>query len=165
MAIKCLSDYERILQEKVSYKSIKFFLKKFGIDVVVQREKNTVERQEENAEPVDSLTDAAIRVYGEYSGVSPAKAHSEDTDPDPVNVSFPARVLFTSILTNPTDAAVSGDFEEQIIYTFDDITTNDRFEFVSDDGTKKYYVVMEPQVTGKTRAIYRTFKVSNIGGE
>ena len=138
-------------------------MKKFGIDVVVVREKNSSERQEENAEPVDSLTDAAISVYGEYSGVSPAKAHPEDTDPDPVNVKFPARVLFTNILTNPNDAAVSGDFEEQSIYTFDDITTNDRFEFLSDDGSKKYYVVMEPQVVGKTTDIYKLYKVVNVG--
>lgn len=133
------------------------------MDVEVVREKNTVERQEENAEPVDSLTDAAISVYGEYSGISPAKTHVQDTDPDPVNVKFPARVLFTNVLANAYDAAASGDFEEQMIYTFDDITTNDRIELLSTDGSKKYYVVMEPQVVGKTTDIYKLFKVVNVG--
>jgi len=163
MSIKSLTDYELLLKEKVAYKTIVFFLKKFGLNVIIIREKNNAERQEENAEPVSSLTDAAISVYGEFSGVSPAKANAEDTDVDLVNVAFPARVLFTNILSNPYDAAASGDFEEQVIYTFDDITTNDRIELTSTDGSKKYYLVMEPQVMGKTVDIYKSFKVVNIG--
>ena len=163
MAVKSLNDFELVLKEKVAAKTIRFFLKKFGLDVIVVRTKNSAERQEENAEPVDSLTDAAISVYGEYSGVSPAKTHSEDTDPDPVNVSFPARILFTNILTNPNDAAASGDFDEQTIYTFDDITTNDRIEIISTDGSKKYYMVMEPEVVGKTTDVYSLYKIVNVG--
>lgn len=163
--IKNLYDFEIILKDKVATKTITFFLNKFGINVIVLREKNTAERQEENATPVDNLTNAAIAVYGEYSGVSPAKSHPLDTDPDPINVKFSARILFTNILTNPYDAAVSGDFEEQTIYTFDDITTNDRVELTCKDGSKKYYVVMEPDVVGKTVDIYKMWKIVNIGGE
>lgn len=163
MPIRNLDTFELILKEKIAVKTLTFLMRRFGKDTVIIREKVSTERQEENAEPVDTLTDAAISVYGEYSGVSPAKAHPDDTDPDPINVSFPARVLFSKDLANPYDAAASGDFEEQMIFTFDDITTNDRIELLSTDGTKKYYIVMEPQLVGKTTDIYQLYKVVNVG--
>ena len=119
MPMRSLYDFEVLLRDKVAVKTIRFFLKKWGTNVTIIREKNNSERQEENAEPVDSLTDAAIAVYGEFSGISPAKSNAEDTDVDPINVSFPARVLFSNILANAFDAAASGDFEEQTIFTFE----------------------------------------------
>jgi hypothetical protein len=163
MSIRSLTDFESLLKNKIADKILAFFLKKFGLNIYVIREKNNTERQEENAEPVDSLTNSAIDVYGEFSGISPALAHSPDLDPNVVNVKFMARVLFTQVLANPYDAAASGDFEEQVIYTFDDITTNDRIELTTDIGSKKYYLVMEPQVMGKTIDIFKKFKVVNIG--
>lgn len=161
--LRSLDTFESILRDKRAIKVLTFLLKRLGKDVNVIREKENAERQEENAEPVSTLTDAAIAVYGEYSGISPAKSHPEDTDPDPVNVIFPARILFSTVLANAYDAAASGDFEEQTIFTFDDVTTNDRIELTSTDGSKKYYLIMEPAVAGKTTDIYKLFKIINVG--
>jgi hypothetical protein len=163
MPIKNLTDFEILLKDKVAFKLLNFFLRRWGLDVYIIREKDNAERQKENAESVSSLTDSAIDVYGEFSGISPALANPLDLDPDIINVKFTARVLFTQVLANPYDAAASGDFEEQVIYTFDDITTNDRIELTTDTGSKKYYLVMEPQVVGKTIDIYKKFKVVNVG--
>jgi len=167
MTFNNLNKFETFLKKKVAFKTLRFFLKRWGNDVTIFRLKILPRFDDNNVttgDNVEDIADAALDFYGEYRGVTPAKAHEGDSDPTE-NVQFEARVLFTNILETPYDAAMSGAFEKQVIYTFDDILTNDVFYLDSDDGTKKKWIVGTPMVKGMTTDIYKVFEVNNLAGD
>lgn len=156
--------FESVLQKKVADKLIVFFLRKFGTDIVVIRSREHTDMAEENPLPTP-LSDAALSVYGSYSGLSPKVENAGDTDPSEVTVTFPARIIIGTLPMSPFDAAISGHLEQQIIYTGNDILPNDRFFLNMEEGSKKEFLVGQHLVTGQTIEIIKRFEVNNLAGD
>jgi hypothetical protein len=164
MGINSLQDYELKFYNRVSVKIIRYFLKRFGTDVLVRRSKVKDQHSLENPDDTEYLAEVATKVYGDYSGLSPAAANPDDTDTS-VNVQFEARVLINTFPESPYDAAMSGRLEKQIVYTFDPILTNDRFEFADATGKRHILIVGIPIEVGVTGPAYYKYEVNSIGGD
>ena len=161
--INSLKQYESTFREKYSNKVIAALLKRFGIDVQVIRKKVPASASQQNpAANAGPLSQAAFDVFGDFSSISAGKAHFLDKDPT-VNVKFQARILIATIPTDPFDAASSGMLEKQIVYTNDDLNTNDLI-MIDCDKTKKRLIVGQPLEVGLTTFVYKKFEVNNFGG-
>ncbi|MFA5071224.1 MAG: hypothetical protein WC511_02525 [Candidatus Pacearchaeota archaeon] len=163
--ISRLQQYERLFREKFANKVIKAQLKHRGISVTVFRKKLIPSASENNpTTDAQDLSDAALSVFGDFSGVSPGKHEpiKELIDVEG-NISFCARIVITKIPNSPFDAASTGMLEKQILYTMDDLVPQDLIEIKSDDGTIKRGVVGQIMQWGLTDSVYKTFEYNNLG--
>jgi hypothetical protein len=164
--IRRLQQYERLFREKFANKVIRAQLKHRGISVTVFRKK-IIPSASENNPPTDAqdLSNAALSVFGDFSGVSPGKHEpiKEQIDVTTGNISFCARIVITKIPNTPFDAAASGMLEKQIVFTADDLVPQDLIEIKSDDGTIKRGVIGQSMQWGLTDSVYKTFEYNNLG--
>ena len=163
MPLNGMVDFEAVMRNKVARKTLRFFLRKFGVNVIIKREHENASLTDDNVSSVSELADSSLNVYGEYSGLSNAKEYLlKDTDGS-INVEFSSRVLFTKVPTTPMDAAISGVLEQMIMYVEDEnITTNDKVIIDANDGTTKTFLVGQPYNTGLTTDIYKSYEVNGL---
>jgi hypothetical protein len=162
--VRKLNTYESLFRDHVSKKVFRALLRRFGIDCIVLRK--VVPESASQDLPVtnaSNISQATFNVFGDFSKVSTGKKHFLDKDPT-VNSKFDTRILICTIPTDPFDAAASGMLEKQVLYTVDDIQTNDIIVIKCEDKTKKRMIVGQPLQVGLTTPVYKKFEVNNFGG-
>lgn len=166
MALLGMVDFEFIMRNKVARKTLRFFLKKFGVDVTIKRERINSGLNQDNIDTVNGLANSNLEVYSEYSGLSEARAYPLKDIDGSINVEFTSRILFTKIPNTPIDAAISGVLEQMVIFVEDEnITTNDKIILNANDGTSKTFLVGQPYNMGLTTDIYKSYEVNGLAGE
>lgn len=162
--IRKFHTYEDLFRKHVSDRVIAALLRRFGIDCSIMRkvvpESASQDLPSANAAP---LSQATFNVFGDFSSISSGKKHFLDQDPT-VNLKFNTRVLICTVPTDPFDAAASGMLEKQIVYSKDDIQTNDIIVMKCEDKTTKRMIVGLPLQVGLTTPVYKKFEVNNFGG-
>ncbi len=163
--IRRFSQVEDLFRRHVSDRVIRGLLKHRGIPCEVYRKKIIPSASIFNpTEDASDLSKAALDVFGDYSGISPAV-------PEPIvgttdvtgNVTFCAKIVITKIPNNPWDAASSGSLEQMIIFTDSPIIPQDLIVIKCEDGTVKRGMVGDALSWGITDSVYKVFTFNNYG--
>lgn len=163
--IRDMPTLETLFRTKYAERVFKALFRRFGMDVLVLRKKVITSASVFNP-PADAgtLSEAALNVFGDFSGVSPAKP-SPILDEDPTeNVEFPARIVIATFPNNPWDAASTGMLEQQIVFSNYDLQPQDLVEIRSKDGTVKRGMIGDRYKYGNMDHVYGSWTWNNLGG-
>jgi len=164
--IRDMSTLESLFRKKYAHRVFKALFRRFGTDVEVIREQNISSASVFNVEDDSSeLSNAALSVFGNYSGVSPAKPNPV-IDEDPTqDVKFQARIVIAVFPRNPFDAAATGFLEQQVIFSAEDLQPLDKLVLRSEDDSIKMGIVGDRFKYGNTDEVYKCWTYNNLGGE
>jgi len=164
--IRRFQQVEELFRRHVASRVIRALLKHRGIPVEVIRKKIIPSASIFNpTEDASDLSKVALDVFGDYSGVSPAKPNpfTGVTDETTGNITFCAKIVISKIPQNAWDAAASGMLEQQILFTQDDLVPQDLIIIRSEDGTTKRGMVGQILSWGLTDDVYKVFEYNNLG--
>lgn len=163
--IRKMQTLESLFREKYANRVFKALFRRFGMDVQVVRKKIISSASVFNP-VVDAgdLSTAALNVFGDFSGVSPAKP-SPIIDEDPTeDVKFQARIVIAKFPNNPWDAASTGMLEQQIVFcpVEYDLQPQDLIIISSEDGSIKKGIIGDRYKYGNMDNVYRTWTFNNV---
>ena len=163
--VRNMQTLESLFREKYAHRVFKALFRRFGMNVQVLRKKVISSASVFNpVADAGELSSAALSVFGDFSGISPAKPNPViDEDPSE-DVEFQARIVIATFPQNAWDAASTGMLEMQVIFSADDLQPQDLIVIQSEDGTVKRGVVGDRFKYGNTDEVYRTWTYNNLGG-
>lgn len=153
-------------REKYAHRVFRALFRRFGMDVKVFR-KNTISSASvfNPVTEAEDLSKAALNVFGDFSGISPAKPNPI-LDEDPTeDVEFQARIVIATFPLDPFDAASTGFLTQQVIFSADDLQPQDHIYIYSEDGTVKQGLIGDRFKYGNTDEVYKSWTYNNLGGE
>lgn len=171
MAFRSIEEYDKRLAEIHDSIRMEALLRIYGFEVDVYRERVKASYGVENPDQTERLAEAALEVYGNYSGLSTAKKPQcmepgarDYPGTGDLNVEFGARIVIATEDFSPIDAAMSGRLEGEFIYTQCLILPGDKLVWAGNE-FKKIFMVGRKESIGIARTIYKRFRVSVLGGE
>lgn len=163
--IRRMQTLESLFREKYANRVMRALFRRFGMDVQVIRKKIITSASVFNpSTEAGDLSQAALNVFGDFSGVSPAKSNPIIDEDTTENVEFQARIVIAKFPSNPFDAASTGMLEQQIVFTFDDLQPQDLLVFKSEDGTTKRGLIGDRFKYGNMDDVYKTWTFNNLAG-
>ncbi len=163
--VRSMQKLEELFRNKYADRVFKALFRRFGMNVTVLRKKIISSASVFNP-PTEAgdLSSAALNVFGDFSGVSPAKPYVI-IDEDPTeNVEFQARIVIAKFPNNAWDAASTGMLEQQIVFSSYDLQPQDLIVINSEDGTVKRGIVGDRYKYGNMDHVYGSWTYNNLGG-
>lgn len=163
--IRDMKTLEALFRVKYAHRVFRALFKRFGTNVKVFRRKIISSASVFNVgTEADELSDAALSVFGDFSGVSPAKPNPILDENPGDDVTFQARIVIATFPNNAWDAASTGMLEQQIVFTSDDLQPQDEIVIESEDGSTKRGIIGDRFKYGNTDEVYKTWTLNNLGG-
>lgn len=159
-----VADIETYMRDARFIPGLVFLLRQRGADMDVLRRTATAAPLAQAAPTPADTARAARNVYGNFSGLAPARAALPSTHADTDglgNVTFLARCLLIDDEWTEADRLFSTSFQEQRLITLADLHPGDLLRYRRDDGRlRSYEVTSPPMALGGTTEILRQFTIS-----
>ena len=159
-----VADIEHFLKESRFVPGLLFLLRQRGADMEVVRRAVTQAPLVVGAPTPDKLAHSARDVYGNLSGLAPARPAKPTARPgtDPVgNITFRARVLLIDDDFTESDVLFATDFREQRCLSLADLNPGDVLRYHRDDGRiRSYAITSAPMVLGGTTQLLLQYILS-----